>query len=191
MKKLFAILFATLVVLLPVIYVTGMLVFLYIIQDDDYLRNILDAMLILGFLFNVAFCVLCTKSDRKFLTKCNIWSFSTNLLLYAAEIIYFIVLMAMSSDVGPSPDMGVGLGIALYIFFCIPHWIIYCFTRIFAAINCAFALRDVCSTAVKVLHLILHLIPLLDLVSAVWVYCRVRREPATRLSAQGDIIEAL
>ena len=177
MKKLFAVLVA----LIPVLYVTCMLLVLF--YEEDYIPTLLGGIIILGLLFNAAFCALSNKANKKFLATCNLWSLSTNLIVYAAEIIYFIVLVAMSSDIGPSPDMGVGLGIALYIIFCIPHWITYLFTRIFAAINCGIALRNVCSTAVKALHVILHLIPLADLLSAIWVFGRVHRELGTEPAA--------
>lgn len=175
MKKLFA----TLVVLLPVFYVAGMILFLYISPDDEVLFTALGGFLVLGLIINCVFCAVSAKADRKFLSVCNIGCLATNLMLYIAEIVYLLICTEAVRIAEQNGGMEGGLGIALLIVVYMPHWFVYLFTRILTAVNCERALKGVCTTPVKTFLTILHLFPMFDILSAAWVLHKVRKAKNT------------
>lgn len=171
MKKLFAVLYA----LIPVFYAAGMLVFLYIMPEDEVLFAVLGGIIVLSFVFCIVYSILSTNAQRQFLVLTNIWSIGCNLLLFAAEITWLVISYIQVCIAEQNGAMEGGLGIVLLIVFFMPHWISYLICRITASINCGRALKGISSTSASLFHMILHLFPITDLISAVWVLHRVNR----------------
>lgn len=171
MKKLFTVL----TVLLPLAYVLGMIVFLYISPEDEVLFAVLGGITLLGLVICTVFSVITSKADRKFLAVTDIWILAVNLVLYVAEAVWWLVAYVQVRIGEQNGAMEGGLALVLLIFFYTPHWITYLFSRICASINCERVLKDVCGNGVKTFHIILHFFPFTDLISAIWVLRRVNQ----------------
>ena len=170
MKKLFAILFT----LIPVIYAAGIAVFLYLMPEDEVLFAALGGIVVLSLIFAICHCVQSKNTDRKFLAVTNVWCISGNLLLFAAEVIWWIYSYVQVRIAEQNGGMEGGLGLFLLIIFYVPHWISYLICRVAAAINCKRALEGIGSSTIRIFHTLLHLLPIADLISAICVLCKVK-----------------
>lgn len=170
MKKLFAVLTA----LLPVIYIGGIFTVLKL-ENDDLLWPAAGIFLLFALIVHIVYVTLTKNSPRRFLTISNIWIIGTNFLFHITKI---IVLIVITIDVQIRAQQGAqegGLIIALLFMFSIPNWITYAFTRIAASINCYRAMHDIVHSTKELLHILLHLFPLADLISAILVLRKVNR----------------
>lgn len=169
MKKLFAILFS----LIPAIYAVGVAVFLYLMPEDEVLFAVLGGIVVLSIVFAIGHCSLSKNAERKFLASINVWGIVGNLLLFADEVTWWIYSYVQVRIAEQNGGMEGGLGLFLLIIVYMPHWISYLICRITAAINCQRILDGICSSAVRSAHTLLHIFPITDLISAIWVLCKV------------------
>lgn len=170
MRKVFNILVA----LIPAMYLGGMAAFLYIMPEDEVLFAVLAGTILLSMLLCIAYSVNSPQQDKKALCITNLWIIGGNLLLFLAEIIWLIVSSIQVHIATQNGGMEGGLGLFLLIIFYMPHWISYLICRITAAVHCCRALRGICSSGQAGIYAILHIIPVLDIVSASLVLKRVK-----------------
>ena len=170
MKKLFGILTA----LIPAIYVCGLVLFLYLMPEDEVLFAVLGGIILLSLIFCIGYGTTSHKADSLYLAKMNMWIIGGNLLLFAAEIAWLIISMIQVHIATQQGGMEGGLGIFLLIIFFLPSWISYLICRFTAAVCCFDALNGKVSNSAKTLHTILHLFTISDMISAVWVYRKVK-----------------
>lgn len=174
MKKLPSVLVA----LLPVIYIAAIFAAFCIQPEDELLFAILAAYALLGFFLPVIYCITTAKECKKFMAVSNVCFYAGNLLLFAAEIVFLYVYWQNLRIAEQNGAMEGGLGLVIWAFLFLPHWLSYLCTRIVGAVCCARTLKGVCSTWVKELHILLQLFPVADLLSAVWVCLRLKRSHA-------------
>lgn len=170
MKKLFAVL----VTLIPALYVAGMALFLYIMPEDEVLFAVLGGTVVLSIVLCAFYSVYSKSADKQSLAVTNIWIVAGNLLLFAAELIWLIIQTVRVNIGAQNGELEGGLGIFLLIIFYLPHWISYFVCRCTAAICCQRALRGITGSTTKTIHVLLHLFPVLDLCSAIWVLWKVK-----------------
>lgn len=170
MKKLFGILTA----LIPAIYAGGMALFLLLMPEDEVLFAVLGGTVLLSLVFCVGYGITSSKAQPQFLARMNLWIISGNLALYIAEITWLIVSAIQVHIATQQGGMEGGLGTFLLIIFYIPSWISYLVCRCTAAMCCNEALKGATGNASRTIHTILHLFPVLDLCSAIWVYRKVK-----------------
>lgn len=174
MKKLSA----TLVALLPLIYISAMACMHTIRISDEVFFGILGVYTLLGFLFPTLFSILNAKAERSFLTVCNVWFYAGNLALFVAQTVHWFIQLEEVRIAEQNGAMEGGLGLFLtVIFLYLPHWLSYLFTRIAGSVSCSRALKGICRQEVRIMHTVLQLFVLTDLLSAIWVYCKCRRIP--------------
>lgn len=167
--------FGALTALLPVIY-AGSIGLLILIDPDD---KMLFAFIGIYILFSIAVCIayasLGRRADSQFLAKMNLWIIGTNLMLFIAEIVFLIVYTVQVQIATQQGAMEGGLGIFALIIFFLPSWLSYLFCR-FTTASCFqdVQLENVSGTA-RTIHFFLHLIPVLDFCSVIWVYRHVKR----------------
>ena len=162
--------------LLPVLYIAAIGLALLINSEDETLFVILGIYLLIGVLFPCLLFIGSTDTSRKFLASSNIWILAGNLLLLCVEIIYWFIVWNETRIAEANGAMGGGLALFLLIVLYIPHWITYLFSRIAAAITCRRALQGISTGNIYALHMLLHLLPFTDLLSALWVYRTVKKE---------------
>ena len=104
----------------------------------------------------------------------NLWVIGGNLLLYTAEIIWLIVQAIDVLKQAQNGAMEGGLGIFLLIVLYLPHWINYLVCRIVAAVQCCRGLKGICSSGKAGIYAILHIFPVLDIISAILVLRKVK-----------------
>ena len=167
--------FAILVSLIPAIYVAAMAVFLFIMPEDEVLFAVLGGIIVVSILGCIGYSVTSAKSSKQSIAVTNLWIIGGNLLLFAAEITWLVISYIQVRIAEQNGGMEGGLGIFLLIIFYLPHWISYLICRCTAAIGCHRSLIDVTGNTAKTLHILLHLIPVFDLISAIWVLLRVKR----------------
>lgn len=170
MKKVFGILTA----LIPVIYVFGMVLFLYLMPEDEVLLLVLGGTVLLSLTFCIGYGTSSQKADSLYLAQMNLWIIGGNLVLFAAEIIWLVVSSIQVHIATQQGGMEGGLGIFLLIILYLPSWISYLICRFTAAACCFDALKEKAGNSARTLHTTLHLFPLLDMISAIWVYRKVK-----------------
>lgn len=171
MKKIASILVA----LLPLIYVGTMVTISKNRVTDEQLFVILGVYTLMGFLFPIFFSTASKKAERRFLAVSNVWFYAGNLVLLVAQIIYWLIRFEENRIAEQNGAIEGGLGLFLLIVLFLPHWISYLFTRVAGAVSCSRALKGVCRQEVRILHTILQLFIVTDLLSAIWVCCKVSR----------------
>lgn len=170
MKKTLAILTA----LLPAVYAVSMQLSIFLIKGDEALFAMLGIFLLIGFLLPVLFSVATAAADKKFLAICNLWFYAGNLLLFAYEIVLWCIRYHEERIAAQNGAMEGGLGLALLILLYLPHWSNYLVVRIVGAISTARTLKGVSGENTRMAHTFLQLIPVVDLVSAIWVLRKVK-----------------
>ena len=170
MKKTLAILTA----LLPAVYAASVEISAFFRVEDEALFTIFGILLLIGFLIPVWFATITAKADKKFLAACNLWFYGGNLLLLACEIVLWIIRYQEVRIAEQNGGMEGGLGLALLILLYLPHWSNYLVVRIVGAISTARTLKGVSGENTRMAHTFLQLIPVVDLVSAIWVLRKVK-----------------
>lgn len=165
----------TLTALLPAFYLLTIGLCLLINPEDETLFFLLGVYILIGLLLPCLLGFFTRDADTKLLALGNIWMAAGNVTLLMAEIIYWVVLFHQNRIAEENGAWGGGLGLVLILILYLPHWISYFFTHIAMSINCNSALRGICSKSVKAAHVILHLLPASDLISAIWVYRCVKK----------------
>ena len=172
MKKASTILTA----MLPVMYLMAIGLSIVINPNDETLFLILGSYMLIGLLLPCLLFLFTAQAERKFLSIGNIWIIVGNLVLFIAEIVYWLIALKETQIAEANGAMGGGLGLVLLIILYLPHWITYLCSRIVVSINSHRALKDICAQGIRALHAFLHMIPVLDLVSAIWVHWKVKME---------------
>jgi hypothetical protein len=98
----------------------------------------------------------------------------SNLLVFLAQIVIMIIVIIDVRIAEQQGAMEGGLMIVLYYFLFLPSRINYLICRITAALCAHRALDDTLYSHRKGLHTFLHLIPIADMISAIWVYSKVK-----------------
>ncbi len=161
--------------LLPVVY--AFLIGLAALSDlnDDPLFIALGIYIFIGLILSCLTAVWGAKMDAKAIAVGNIWLFGVNLAFFIGEVILWLVQLEEVRIAEQNGAMGGGLGLLLLIILYIPHWATYCFSHVAGAVGCARALKGRCGDGAKLLHCFLHLFPVTDLASAIWVYRKVKQ----------------
>lgn len=171
MKKLLAILTA----LLPVIYVITMQIVSQVQMGDDGFFAVLGIYLLIGLMFPILFSIASTKACKRFLAISNVWIYCANLALMIAEIVFWLIRFEENRIAEQNGAMEGGLGLVLLILFVyMPHWLSYLISRIVGAIHCERTLKGICGGGARALLTLFQLLPVTDLLSALWVYRKVR-----------------
>ena len=171
MKKLFAVLTA----LFPLIYAISMLILAVLGTEDEALFTVLGILLLVGILLPVAFAATSGKAQRKFLALCNLWFYACNLLIFAGELILWVVRFRENQIASQNGAWEGGLVLVLLFLLYLPHWTVYLVVRIVGAISTARTLKGVSEDSTRMSHTFLQLIPVVDLVSAILVLRKVNR----------------
>ena len=170
MKKVSGVLTA----LLPVIYAVCIGCFILIDPDDEILLAFIGIFILFSIAVCIAYASLGRPADSHFLAKMNPWISGTNLRLFIAEIVFLIVYTIQVHIAAQQGAMEGGLGIFALIIFFQPSWISYLICRFTAAACCFDALKEKAGNSARTLHTTLHLFPVLDMISAIWVYRKVK-----------------
>jgi hypothetical protein len=170
MKKVSGILTA----LLPVIYAVCIGCFILIDPDDEILLSFIGIFILFSIAVCIAYASLGRPADSHFLAKMNLWIIGTNLLLFIAEIVFLIVYTIQVQIAAQQGAMEGGLGIFALIIFFLPSWISYLICRFTAAVCCFDALKGTVKSGTRTMHTVAHLLPVLDMISAILVYIHVK-----------------
>ena len=171
MQKVFGILTA----LIPAFYAGGMVLFLYLMPEDEVLFAVLGGIILLSLIFCIGYGAASQKADSLYLARMNLWIIGGQMLLFTAEITWLIIAAIQVHIATQQGGMEGGLGIFLLIILYMPSWISYLICRFTAAVCCFDALKDKVISRSRTLHTLLHLFPVLDLISAILVYRTVKR----------------
>jgi hypothetical protein len=114
------------------------------------------------------------KAEILFLAKMNLWIIGSNLLVFLAQIVIMIIVIIDVRIAEQQGAMEGGLMIVLYYFLFLPSRINYLICRITAALCARNALDETLYSHRKGIHSILHLFPIADMISAIWVYRKVK-----------------
>ena len=162
-----------LMVLHPIIFlaITGLFIWT---ESDHVLFTAQSVFVLSGLICCIVFSIRTKDTPAKFLSASNVWILSVNLAVFLAEMVWYTVsYMDVIAEESKGAQEG-GLLLFLILVVCLPHWLVYFFTRICAAINCNRATKDLNANMTKTLHILLHLIPLVDLFSAIFVLRKVK-----------------
>ena len=170
MKKASTILTA----MLPVMYLMAIGLSIVINPNDETLFLILGSYMLIGLLLPCLLFLFTAQAARKFLSIGNIWIIVGNLVLFIAEIVYWLIALKETQIAEANGAMGGGLGLVLLIILYLPHWITYLCSRIVVSINCHRASKGICAQEIRALHALLHLLPVTDLASAIWIHYKVK-----------------
>ena len=170
MRKVFNVLIAS----IPLLYVAAVFAMVYIMPEDDTLFLILGSIFVLSILFCICYSINSKNNDPQALAVTNIWVIAGNLLLFTAEIIWLIIQTIDVQKQAQSGAMEGGLGIVLLMILYLPHWINYLVCRITAAVHCCRALQGICSSGHAGIYAILHIFPVLDIISSILVLKKVK-----------------
>lgn len=171
MKKTLSVLTA----LLPVMYVLSLVMLFLLDAADDPLFTVMIGYCIAATVLHILFCTHTAKAEPSFLAVSNVWLYAWNLALFLFEIVYWLVQLEQTRIAEQNGAIGGGLGLVLLILIYLPHWFSYLLTHITGAISCERTLQGICGGGVRAANAFLQLIPITDLVSAVWVLSRVRK----------------
>lgn len=161
--------------LLPVIYVGMMGLMICFDPGDEALFAAMGIYTLLGLVLPIALGVLTAKAEPEFLATGNVWCYCINLVLFLAEVIFWLVRAEQNRIAEQNGAMEGGLGLVLLALVYLPHWVSYLATRLAGAINCERSLRGICREGITALHIILQLFPGGDLISALWVQRRIKK----------------
>ena len=164
---------AVLMAILPLVYLAVIALFL-LTELDNALYTALSFLVLLGLILAICFATLTKGTNRKFLATANVWMLSTNAAVFLAEIIWYAVSYRDVYIEERNGAMGGGLLLFLILLICTPHWLTYLFTRVCAAINCYRVTKEVNADRSTILHIFAHLIPIVDLFSAIFVLRKVK-----------------
>ena len=170
MKKLFAILTA----LTPAFYILTLVTLYQVDAKDGFTIFSILATIVLTLIICKIYASFRHKAENLFLAKMNLWIIGSNLLIFLAQIVIMIIVIIDVRIAAQEGAMEGGLGIVLYYFLFLPSRINYLICRITAALCARRALDETLYSHRKGLHSILHLFPVLDLISAIWVYRKVK-----------------
>ena len=168
-KKLLAV-FMT---LWPVIFSAISALFISL-ELDGALFISLIIFVLFGLVFSIAFTIRTQGAKPQFLAKSNILMLGANAAVFIAEMIWLAVSYYNVYTEESNGAMGGGLLLFLILLICAPHWLTYLFTRICAAINCYRATKDLKAEPFRTLHTLAHMIPIVDLFSAITVFLKVK-----------------
>lgn len=161
---------ATVTAALPLVYAAAVLAMFVFRAGDDTLFSMLGGFLLLGAVANICYCVTASKADAHFIAVSNLRCLIDNLIIHIGQIIWLVIYTVNTMEAEKNGAMEGGLGVFLLMLLFIPHWLTYLMTRIACAVLCNRALKSVyCSSGVRTLHVILHLLPIADCISAGWV----------------------
>ena len=170
MKKMLGIFTA----LTPAFYILT-LVMLFLVDAKDGLTIFsIFGTIILTLIICTIYASCRHKAENLFLAKMNLWIVGSNLLVFLAQIVIMIIVIIDVRIAEQQGAMEGGLAIVLYHFFFLPSRINYLICRITAALCAHRALDDTLYSHRKGLHTFLHLIPIADMISAIWVYRKVK-----------------
>lgn len=170
MKKLFGILTA----LVPSFYILTIVLLMHIGTEDEVTIATIVGIVLLALIFCAMYGAFRHKADSLFLARMNLWIIGGNLLVFLGQVVIMIITIIDVRIAEQQGAMEGGLAIvALWILF-LPIRINYFFCRVTAALCASRALDNTLYDRYKALHLILHLIPVLDMISAIWVYIKVK-----------------
>ena len=164
---------AVFMALWPVIFlaISGLFILL---ELDGALFISLIIFVLFGLVFSIAFTIRTQGAKPQFLAKSNILMLGANAAVFLAEMIWLTVSYCDVYTEESNGAMGGGLLLFLILLICAPHWLTYLFTRICAAINCYRVTKDVNADRSTILHIFAHLIPIVDLFSAILVLRKVK-----------------
>ncbi len=158
MRRLLSILLA----LLPYGYIGGLMCMLLLDIDSD---AILFGFFQLFLIFSGAIMVLYAVYQKN---QSNLWIKLSAIPADAFAIVFTVLKIQENIEAHNGGAMGVGLSIFALIIFLIPYVICRFCTMISCAVVCGKSLNER-----KILHIILHLIPGADLISAAIVHKRL------------------
>lgn len=161
--------------LLPVIYAGMIGLMICFDLGDEALFAVMGIYTLLGLVLPIALSALTVKAEPEFLASGNIWCYSINLVLFLAEVIFWLVRAEQNRIAEQNGAMEGGLGLVLLILVYLPHWVSYLATRLAGAISCARSLHGSSRAGIKALHIILQLFPGTDLISALWVQRSIKK----------------
>jgi hypothetical protein len=170
MRKVFNVLIAS----IPLLYIAAVIAMVYIMPENDALFLILGGVFLLSIVFCIGYSVNNKDSDPVTIATTNLWVIGGNLLLFAAEIIWLIMQAIDVQIQTQNGAMEGGLGIFLLIILYLPHWINYFICRLTAAVHCCRALHGICTSGQSGIYAVLHIFPVLDIISAIIVLRKVK-----------------
>ena len=169
MKKAFLILLP----LLPLIYVLSIAGLFFLDSNDEQLFAVLGCYIFLSLVLTICGCTRTKNTPFIMLARSNVWAAVSNLILFLAEGVYWIISLNQIKIAEANGAMEGGLMLLLLILLYLPHWISYLLTRIAGAVNCVRILR---SDSNYMLHALMHLLPVTDLISAIIVLYQVKKQ---------------
>lgn len=170
MKRLFAILTA----LTPAFYILTLVILFQVDAKDGLTIISILATIVLTLIICKVYASFRHQAEILFLAKMNLWIIGSNLLVFLAQIMIMVIVIIDVRIAEQQGAMEGGLMIVLYYFLFLPSRINYLICRITAALCARNALDETLYSHRKGIHSILHLFPFADMVSAVWVYRKVK-----------------
>lgn len=166
---------ATLLALLPVIYLATLGVLAWLDAADEPLLMMMLVYFVAALALHIAYTAHTTHADGRFLAVSSLWISGVNLVFFLAEIILWLVRLEENRIAEANGAMEGGLGLVLMILIYLPHWFSYLMSRITGTISCYRALNGVCSETPRLLHSLLQLLPGGDLLSTIWMIRRIKK----------------
>lgn len=169
MKKIFA----PIVALLPIVYLLSPVTCLLIDSSDSILLGSYGVYLLLTLVSVVLFILFRKAHSAKKLAIYNIVFSAGNLAVLVAQLVYWIISVEKVHQQTQDGGMCAGLLLVVLIILYFPHWISYSLVRIGSMFTCFRSLNGICPMGIKILHTIMHFLPLADLISSIIVLCKI------------------
>ena len=170
MKKMLGIFTA----LTPAFYILTLVILFQVDAKDGFTIFSILATIVLTLIICKVYASFRHKAEILFLAKMNLWIIGSNLLVFLAQIVIMVIVIIDVRIAEQQGAMEGGLMIVLYYFLFLPSRINYLICRITAALCARNALDETLYSHRKGLHTFLHLIPIADMISAIWVYRKVK-----------------
>ena len=171
MKKLFGVLTA----LVPLIYVMTCMFLFYFDAEDEVTISAVLGSIVLALIICAVYSSFRRKAESIFLAKMNLWIIGGNLLVFLTLIVVMIITIIDVHIAEQQGAMEGGLAIVALWLLTLPIRINYFFCRVTAALCINHALENTLYSRFQTLHFVLHLFPVLDMISAIWVYHKVKQ----------------
>lgn len=170
MKKLFSVLTA----LVPLFYIMTCVFLFYLDAEDVVTISAILGSIVLALIICAVYSSFRHKAESSFLAKMNLWIIGVNLLVFLALIVVMVITIIDVRIAEQQGAMEGGMAIVVLWLLTLPIRINYFFCRITAALCASQALDNTFYNRFKTLHFVLHLFPVLDMISAVLVYSKVK-----------------
>lgn len=160
--------------LLPLLYLVMVGLMCLVDASDSVLIGVFLIYMVLSMLFTTVFSHYIDCYPRAKLAQYDFLFSLGNLLLFLAEVVYWLVQRTLMLEQAQNGATEGSLILLLLIILYLPHWVSYFMVRVIGIISCNRMLNGICSRGTKTLHTICHFFPATDLMSSLWVLHKIK-----------------